>query len=501
MNIGKVYLVGAGPGDPGLITLRGVECLKQADLVLYDGLVNPLLLRHTSGEVERTARTRRDGPHVPQDAVNDRMIAAARQGKTVVRLKGGDPFIFGRGGEEVAALAAAGIPYEIVPGITAATAAAVCTGISLTHRDFASAVTFITGHEEHSKAESKLDYAALSRISGTLVFYMGLDRVERIAKHLIEAGKPPETPAAVVCHATLPTQQFVSGPLAEIAGLVREAGLHAPSLIIVGDVVSARQQSDWFTNRPLFGKSIGLARAEEQLDPVIAKVMALGGEPVLMPLIEIIPPETWEHVDAAIRGIAGYDWLIFTSVNGVQGFLSRLWEQGGDARRLGDVRIAVIGPATREALAAYGLKADLMPPAFRAESLAEALRPHVSEKRVLWARANRGRDVLPREIVTAGGHIDEVIVYRNQDVDALPADVSARLDGRLDWIALSSPSIARGVARMLEGRCIGARPALPCLAAISPVTADAARQAGLSVDVVADEFTWDGLLSAIVTAR
>jgi uroporphyrinogen III methyltransferase/synthase len=494
-NFGKVYLVGAGPGDPGLITVRGVECLRQADLVLYDGLVNPLLLRHTQGAVERTARTRHGGTHTPQDHVNERMIAAAREGKTVVRLKGGDPFIFGRGGEEVGALAAAGIPFEVVPGITAATAAAVYSGISLTHRDFASAVTFITGHEEHARAESQLDYSALASISGTLVFYMGLDRVEVIARQLIEAGKPASSPAAVVCQATLPTQRSVVGRLDNIAGLVREAGLHAPSLIIVGEVISALQPADWFTKRPLFGQSIGLARAEEQLEPVIAKVVALGGDPVLMPLIEIAPPESWNEVDDALERLAELDWIVFTSVNGVHGFLSRLQELGGDARRLANVRLAVIGPATAEALRQFGLRADLMPPAYRAESLAESLAPHVRGKRVLWARANRGRDVLPEAIRSAGGLFEEVVVYRNCDVAALRPDVKTRLaEGRLHWIALSSPSIARGVARVLEGTQV-ARP--PQLAAISPVTAEAATVAGLHVDVVAEEFTWDGLLSAI----
>jgi uroporphyrinogen III methyltransferase/synthase len=497
-NVGKVYLVGAGPGDPRLITLRGVECLQQADLVLYDGLVNPLLLRHTKGIAERTARTRRGGPHVSQNDVNERMIAAAREGKTVVRLKGGDPYIFGRGGEEAGALAAAGIPFEVVPGITAATAAAVCTGISLTHRDFASAVTFITGHEEHSKAESKLDYSALARISGTLVFYMGLDRVEQIAKHLIRAGKPADSPAAVVCQATLPTQRSVVGRLADIATRVREAGLHAPSLIIIGEVLNARQPADWFSKRPLSGLSIGLARAEEQLEPVIAKVLAQGGEPVLMPLIRITPPDSWEAVDSAIGRFADFDWVVFTSVNGVNGLLSRVRELGYDARLFARTRIAVIGPATRDALRAFGLKADLMPASYRAEDLASALAPHMHGNRVLWARTNRGRDVLPTEIAAAGGQLEQLVVYINQDVDRLPADVEARIgEHRLAWIALSSPSIARGVARVLMSP---SRPARPRLAAISPVTAEAAREVGLTVDVIAEEYTWDGLLAAIAGA-
>jgi len=494
---GKVYLVGAGPGDPGLITVRGQRCIEQADLVLYDGLVNPLLLRHASGCVERTARTSRPGSdRVPQSEVNERMIAAARHGMTVVRLKGGDPFVFGRGGEEAAALTAAGIPFEVVPGITAATAAAVYAGISLTHREHASAVALVTGHEDPTKDESRIDYAVLARFPGTLVFYMGLHHVESITQKLMAAGMPPETPAAVVCRTTLPEQQLVTAPLRDISQAASDAQLQPPSLIVVGPTVAQRDSASWFERRPLHGVSIGLTRSEDQLDGVIERVLELGGDPVAMPLIQIQPPEDWAPVDAVLERISDFDWIVFTSANGVHSFLARLGATGGDARRFASARLAVIGPATAEALAEFHLWADLMPSVFRAEDLAEAMAPQVEGRKVLWVRASRGRDVLPDRLTAAGAVLEQIVAYQNVDAEALSPDVVQRIQtGRLDWIGLSSPSIARSLAQLLsatETRLGGVR-----LAAISPVTEAAAIECGLPIAAVAETYTWDGLLAAI----
>lgn len=502
-SVGKVYLVGAGPGDPGLITLRGLECLRQADLVLYDGLVNPLLLRHSKAEARRTCRM--EGPaglRLNQDEINRQLVEAGLAGLTVVRLKGGDPFVFGRGTEEAAALAAAGVPFEVVPGITAATAAAVYTGISLTHRDHASAVAFITGHEDPDKAASALDYTALARFSGTLVFYMGLHRLESIAAKLIEAGKPPETPAAVVSRATTPFQRTVEAPLHELAAAVAKAALHAPSLVIVGDCVRVRREAAWFESRPLFGRRVAITRPEEQSDGAIAEAIRLGAEPVVLPTIEIGPPSDWQAVDARLQHMEKYNWLVFTSVNGVQSFLKRLWELGGDARRLGNCRIATIGPSTAEALEPFGLRSDLVPTEYRAEALAAALSPLVHGQRVLWARANRGRDILPEELVRSGAVVDMVEVYTNQDVTAWPSQAQRQLAaGEVDWLALSSPSIARNVAKLLCDAAwthLGSRLKI---AAISPVTAEAATAAGLPVHAVASEYTWNGLFAALIAAE
>jgi uroporphyrinogen III methyltransferase / synthase len=500
---GKVYLVGAGPGDPGLLTLRGLECLSRADLVLYDGLVNPLLLRHTTARAERTCRAESPGGRrLQQQEINERLIAAAREGKTVVRLKGGDPFVFGRGGEEAAALAAAGIPFEVIPGVTAAVAASAYAGISLTHRECASAVAFVTGHEDPRKEETALDYGALASFPGTLVFYMGLHRLAAIAAALLAAGKAATTPVAVVSRGTTPGQRTVTGTLPEIAALVARAELHAPSIIIIGECIRLRETIAWFEQRPLFGQHIGIARPIEQAGPQIARLTELGAQPVLMPTIRIEPPEDWSAVDDVLGRIGDFDWIVFTSANGVGSLLGRLREIGGDARRLGSAKIAAIGEGTAAALAQHHLRADLIPPSFRAESLAESLQPLVSGRRVLWARASRGRDVLPNELKRAGAVLEELVVYRNLDVDRLDADAVRALEqGEVDWICLSSPSIARALERMLTPVVRAQLTNRTRVASISPVTSAAARDAGLPVHAEADIHTWEGIFEAIGRQR
>ncbi|HEX4073198.1 MAG TPA: uroporphyrinogen-III C-methyltransferase, partial [Planctomycetaceae bacterium] len=302
---GKVYLVGAGPGDPGLITVKGLRCLQEADVVLYDGLVNPLLLRFTSAHAERTSRSKSAAAAaghnlVGQEDINQRLIAEARAGKTVVRLKGGDPFIFGRGSEEAAALAAAGIDFEVVPGVTAAVAAGEYAGLSFTHRDYASAVAFVTGHEDPTKDHPALDYEALARFPGTLVFYMGLQRLDALVDSLLKAGKPAATPACLIASATNPAQRIVAAPLGQLAEAVRASGVHPPSVIVVGECVNRREAIAWFEKRPLFGQRIGITRPSGQAGPVIERVLALGAEPVLLPTIQILPPSDWKPIDAAL---------------------------------------------------------------------------------------------------------------------------------------------------------------------------------------------------------
>jgi len=498
MTPGKVYLVGAGPGDPGLVTLKGLECLSRADLVLYDGLVNPLILLHTRARAERTNRC--DSPHgrvLNQQEINDRLIAAAREGKTVVRLKGGDPFVFGRGGEEAAALAAARIPFEIVPGVTAAVAASAYAGISLTHRDHASAVAFVTGHEDPQKPGS-LDYSALAAFPGTLVFYMGLNRLEAISQSLIAAGMPSQTPAAVISRGTTAAQQTVCAPLASLAGMVRDRALHAPSIIIIGECVLQHETISWFEKKPLFGKRVLILRPLSQVSGVVPRLIEMGAQPILAPTIEILPPVDWQEVDRVLTRLHEFDWIIFTSVNGVNFFFDRLWDTGGDARRLARAKLAAIGEGTAEALAAFHLRADLVPESFRAEALAAALKPHVDGKRVLWARASRGRDVLPTELRAAGAHVEEVVVYRNLDVDRLdPQVIDAIETGDVDWICLSSPSIARNLDRLLPAAARDQLGKSARIVSISPVTTAAALELGLPVDAEATTYTWDGILAAI----
>lgn len=501
---GTVYLVGAGPGDPGLLTLRGAELLARADLVLYDGLVNPLLLRHAQAETVRTCRSMVDGRDriLKQDAINQRLIDAALAGKTVVRLKGGDPLIFGRGSEEAAALHAAGIPFEIVPGITAATGAGSYAGIPLTQRNLASAVALITGHEDPEKDEPSLDYRNLAAFPGTLVFYMGLHRLPQIVSRLITAGKSPQTPAAVISRATTPLQRVVQCKLGGLADAATAAELRAPSLIIIGECVRQRDALNWFEQRPLLGQRIAIARPEEQCEQAVHDITLQGGLPVVMPAIQIQPVEDWSAVDAVLERLPEFEWIIFTSRNGVQGLLRRLWQQGYDARRLSQLKIATIGPATAESLHEFGLRADLVPQAYRAEELAQALSPHVSGQRVLWARASRGRDVLPRELDRAGAKLTELVVYQNIDEPDWPAAVHRQLDeGEIDWLCLTSPSIARNALRQLSAQ---ARAHVDSgamrLATISPVTSAAVAETGLPVAAEATTYTWPGLLQAIVEA-
>jgi uroporphyrinogen III methyltransferase/synthase len=502
MSPGKVFLVGAGPGDPGLLTMRGRDVLARADLVLYDGLANPLLLRLADCPCERTARTQVGGGRIVlQQEINERLIREAHSGKDVVRLKGGDPFIFGRGSEEVAALEAAGIPFEVIPGITAATAAGEYAGFSFTHRDIASAVAFVTGHEDPSRDAPRLDYAALASFPGTLVFYMGLGRVQDICSQLIREGKPGHTSAAVVCQASLPQQQVVISTLSELPTVVTASGLRPPSLIVVGECVDLRPTCSWFEQGPLFGQSVGITRPNHQSDDIAGRIVTLSGQPVIMPLIEIraIDEEQAAMVDEVLARLDDYQWLVFTSVNGVAAFFDRLWQTGRDVRRIGQLQIAATGSATAAALETRGLRADIVPGSFRAEELAQSLSSHVNGQRVLWARASRGRDVLPRTLTTAGAIVDEVVVYGNDDVEQFDALVLDRIrSGSLDWVGLSSPSIARQFAKLLAAHEIAVSTLRTKIATISPVTSHAATEAGLPVAVEAATYTWDGIIDAIV---
>ncbi len=503
LSPGKVYLVGAGPGDPGLISLKGVRCLQQADFILYDGLVNPLILQHTQARAERTGRTDEAGRRTLHQAeINERLVQEARLGKTVVRLKGGDPYIFGRGSEEAKALAEAGIEFEVVPGITAATAAAEYAGFSLTHRDHASAVCLITGHEDPEKNESALDYQLLARFPGTLVFYMGLHRLPEIAGSLIENGLSAQTPAAVITKASTPAQKVVTDTLEQLPARVQQAELRPPSLIIIGDCVALREQIHWFERKPLFGKRIGITRPAEQTEPQVQQLVDLGAQPVLMPVIEMLPPENWDEVDRVTDQLQDYAWLIFTSVNGVQFFMNRLWERGLDVRRLGQTRLACIGSATAAALEEYHLRADLVPEHYCSEDLAKTILEQQPHGKVLWIRANRGRDILPERLQAAGVELESLTVYRHHDLEQFPDSVCRMLDaGELDWIGISSPSIARQLARLLTPKQRQYLGQQIRIAAISPITAAAAKEANLPVHAVAETYTWAGLFTAIQQAE
>jgi uroporphyrinogen III methyltransferase/synthase len=427
------------------------------------------------------------------------MIDAARQGKRVVRLKGGDPFIFGRGGEEAEALRQAGIPFEIVPGLTAGIGAAAYAGIPLTHRMHASAVAFVTGHENPSKPESALDWAALARFPGTLVIYMGFARLPQVVRALLQHGKLADTPAAVVQLATTGDQRTVEAPLRELPAAVQAAGLAAPAIVLIGTVVALRSRLAWFEHRPLFGKRILVTRPRHQTGELVQRLEQLGAVPLVLPAVEIREPPDWTAVDQALARLADYHWLVFTSANGVHALVHRLRQTSHDLRVLGGLRLAAIGPGTAEALRDYYLEPDLVPPEFRSESLAAALKESAPGQRILLARADRGRDVLRQELAAVAA-VDQIAVYSQVDaIDTTSEVFNALRRGEIDYIPLTSSNIARALFRAFDPICRERVVAGQVkLVSISPVTSTAIQELGFPVAAEASVYTMAGLVEALV---
>jgi uroporphyrinogen III methyltransferase/synthase len=499
---GRVYLVGAGPGDPGLITWRGVQCLARADAVLYDYLANPTLLAHAPAAAEQVCLGRHGRERIwSQEEINERLVQLARQGKCVVRLKGGDPALFGRLSEEVAALEAAGVEYEIVPGITAAFAAGSYAGVPLTERGVASAVALVTGHEQDEKEFAAIDFAGLAAFPGTLVVYMGVTTAAEWTRALIDAGKPADTPAAIVRRCTWPDQEIIRCTLGTIAQRIAEAKLRPPVVTIVGEVAAAASAKSWFTDRPLFGKRVLVTRPRHKAGKLWNLLGELGAYPLLQPAIEIGPPDTWAAVDAALARLGEFDWLVFSSANGVEYFLGRLLDTGRDVRALGAVRIAAIGPATAEALRAFHLSADLTPDEFRAEALAEALidaaLSRAEAPRVLLVRASRGREVLAESLNVAGCAVEQVVAYRSVDVEAPDPEIGSLLrQGHIDWITVTSSAIARSLVRLFGNDLRRAK-----LVSISPITSATLRELGYEPAAEAREYTMEGVVRAILSEQ
>ena len=492
---GKVYLVGAGPGDPGLITLRGVECLRKADLVLYDYLANPQILAHAPPTAQLVCVGRHGtGRVMTQAEVNQHMIDAAREGRTVVRLKGGDPIVFARIAEEIAALEAAAIPVEVVPGITAALAAGSYAGIPLTHRDFASAVALVTGHEQESKSDGAIDYRGLASFPGTLIFYMGVTTARDWTMRLMEAGKPADTPVVMVRRCSMPDQTVARCTLAALAETIEHNRVRPPVLFVVGEVAGLPAITSWFSDRPLFGRRILVTRPQEQSASMIARLTDLGAACATQPVIQIGPPPDWKQVDRAIDELHKYDWVVFSSANGVTYFLDRVAERGDDLRKLGPVKLAVIGPGTAEQLASYHLNADLQPAEFRAEALAEALLQRSDGSRFLLIRASRGREVLAEQLASQGNEVEQVVAYSSTDVEQADELVAAQVaEGSFDWITVTSSAIAKSLERLFGSALNRCK-----LASISPITSATLRELGFQPAVEATEYTTDGLVQAIL---
>ncbi|MGH2784575.1 MAG: uroporphyrinogen-III C-methyltransferase [Actinomycetota bacterium] len=495
---GTVFLVGAGPGDPGLITVRGLAALRSAQVIVHDRLgVTPELLRFAPAAAELIFAGKSARRHaMTQAQINRTLVSKARAGKTVVRLKGGDPFLFGRGGEEAEALAAAGIPFEVVPGVTSAIAGPAAAGIPVTHRDWAASVAIATAHEAPGKAGSRLDWDALAR-ADTVVLLMGVERLADAAAALVTAGKPRATPAAVIASATLPSQRTVTAPLGRIASAAKRAGIAPPAITVVGDVVRLREVLGGWDTRPLSGARVLVTRTREQAGELSGVLRELGAEVVEAPAIKVEAPRSWAAVDRAVRRLrdGSYDWVAFTSANGVRFFFSRLRAARLDARAFGRSRIAAVGTGTADALRAHGIEPDLIPPTFTTEAVGRAFAR--GKGRVLLARADVVEPGLEETLGKKGWSVERVTVYRLRSVTRLdPAVKRAVLAGEIDLLTFASGGTVRAFVKLL-----GRKPHRHAfVACIGPVTAKAAKNAGLRVDAVAGEHTIPGLAAAAARA-
>ncbi|QOV87306.1 uroporphyrinogen-III C-methyltransferase [Humisphaera borealis] len=512
LSPGIVYLVGAGPGDVGLITVRGRDLLEQADVVVYDYLSNPLLLGHAPQARAIYVGKKAAQHSMTQDEINALLVREGLAGHKVVRLKGGDPFVFGRGGEECEALHNAGVPFEVVPGITAAIAAPAYAGIPVTHRDFNSSFTFITGHEKEEQykedeartreggAASDVDWPSLAKLP-CLAFYMGVKSLPRICQRLIENGMPPDMPAATIRWGTHPKQRTVVGTIADLPQKIAEAKLGPPAMTIIGRVVSLRPVMNWFESRPLFGQTVVVTRTRQQASDLSKQLSALGANVLEAPTIELAPPADLIPVDAALKSIGTYDWTVFTSANGVRYVKQRLLEIGLDARAFGRSKLAAIGDATAAAIREeLSLKVDLCPQAFVAEALADALRDanEVKGKRHLLLRADIARPVLRQRLSADGSlEVSDVAVYETRPAAALPPTlIDALAAGDVQWVTFTSSSTAKNFVALL-GDDYKAKLAGVKIASIGPITTATLKDLGLEPTVQAETFNLQGLLSAL----
>ncbi len=502
---GKVYLIGAGPGDPGLITVRGKYLLQKAEVVVYDYLASPKLLRHVPKDAELIYAGKKGGvKHThSQEEINQMLVDWATSGKIVVRLKGGDPFIFGRGGEEVEVLAEKGIDFEVVPGVTSATAAATYAGIPITHREHTASVAFLTGHEDPTKPDSNIDWAKLATGAGTLIVYMGIKNLPIIIENLIKNGRDPKTPVAVVRWASTPEQRSVVGTLETIVDIVREAGVKPPALIIVGEVVTLRSKIDWFEKRPLFGKRIVVTRTREQASELMAGLEEHGAHCREYSTIKIEPMDSYEALDDDLERLHEYHWILFTSLHGVRYFFDRLYENGLDARSLNGPSIAAVGKATADLLLEYGIRADLLPSTFTGEGLAEALLDQGVEGRsILIPRAEKAREILPETLRGAGAQVTVTPVYKNIAPEGKREQLRDELEsGKVDMVTFTSSSTVRNFLAM-----VGAEDAAELkrlmhnvvIAAIGPITSKTVTDNGLQVDIQPENYTIPDLVQKIV---
>lgn len=501
MTVGKVYLVGAGPGDPGLLTVKGVECLKKADVVVYDRLASPELLALAPKSAECIFMGKE--PETPggfQQQINDTLSAAALQGKTVVRLKGGDPFVFGRGGEEIDTLRSAGVPYEVIPGITSAIAVPTYAGVPVTQRGVSTSFTVVTGSEDPTKPGIDTDWAALARITGTLIVLMGWRSLPNIIKSLVANGKPEETPVVVTQWGTTPRQRSVSGTLANIVVRGNEAGLSSPVTTVIGGVAALHEHLRWFDTGPLFGQRILVTRSRSQASVLSKLLSAQGAEPIELPTIQIEPLTDYRKLDAVLDNLKNYAWVVFTSTNSVEAVFERLREAGKDARAFGGVRVAAIGPATATLLRDQGIMPDFVPTTYTSQAIVQGFAAYdITNTRMLLPRADIAPDTLTNGLRELGATVSEVDAYRT----ITPSDSATKArellgHGNVDSITFTSSSTVRNLLSLIDNDLSlldGVR-----VVSIGPVTSATLRELGVHVDIEAAEHTIPGIVAALTSA-
>lgn len=495
-STGIVYLVGAGPGDPGLLTLRAKECIEMADVLIYDYLSNAEFLRMAKPGSERIYAGKKAKDHtLTQDQINELIVAKAKEGKIVTRLKGGDPVLFGRGAEEAAELAAAGIRFEIVPGVSSSLAGPIYAGIPVTHRAHASQLTIFTGHEDPTKAESSLDYAHLAKTPGTRVMLMGVERMMEITGELIKHGASADTPVALVRWATRGNQQTLTGTLGDIADKVKATGFKAPAVCVIGDVVKERENINWFENRPLFGKRIVVTRTRHQAGGLTKQLSQLGADVIELPTIKITEPSNLLEFGELVQDCYTYDWIIFSSPNGVDAFFKMFYKLYSDARSIGGAKIACIGPGTAEKVKEYHLAVDLMPEKFVAEGLIAKFKrdESVEHLKMLWVRAEEAREVIARDLAKMGAIVDEAKAYRTVPEREDNQSAIARMtEEGADIITFTSSSTVECFFALGLELPKGIK-----IASIGPVTTEAIKARGLKIDIEAKEHSIPGLVKAI----
>jgi uroporphyrinogen III methyltransferase/synthase len=499
-----VILVGAGPGDPELLTLRGVDALRSADVVVLDALASADLLRFAApgARIVDVGKRGHDAPTRPQEEISALLIQLAQEGHRVVRLKGGDPFVFGRGGEEGSALAAAGVPFEVVPGISSLVGAMAYAGIPLTDRRHGASFVVATGHKDPSRVAEETRWEQLGSSADTVVILMGMRNLETLVQRILAGGRSAETPAAVVMDGTLPTQRVVEAPLGEIAARARAAGLAAPAVVVIGDVVKLRQELSWFEKRPLFGRRVLVTRTPEQAGEMLAALREAGATPVLAPMLRIEAPESWAGADAALAGLDGYDTLLVTSINAIRSLAERSAARGETLAKF-QGKVVCVGPKSAEEARRHGLSVHVQPAeSFDAEGLLEALvgEGGLAGQRCLLPRGDLARETLSQGLRSAGAEVDSVCVYRTLPPHEAPPELRAwLLAGELDALTFTSPSTVRNFAALLDAEALDA--ARRCLvAAIGPVTAEALRVVGLEPDLVPERAEAPELVAALAAA-